>query len=123
MRIAIIIIIFVSCIGCASITREKASFQSTDDVETVQLTHPILLSLDTGYGRFIDANSTWQLVGIISTNSLPHGKVWKPINDILSIEGTQRYEAYLVVSNGMIVGFYLPASSKFSPLTKQVEFP
>lgn len=123
MKAALFLLVIISCGGCASIVKERANFQPIEKMETVRLTHPIHLSLDTGYGRIINANSTWQSVGNISTNKVPRGLVWKPIGDILSIEGTQQYEAYLVVSNGMIVGFYLPASARFSPLTKQVEFP
>jgi hypothetical protein len=123
MRSAIIITILVSCIGCASLLKEKVDFHSTGAAETQNVEKPIKISLDTGYTRTIDANSTWQLVGNVSNHKFKDGKVYKPVGDVLSIEGTQRYEAYLVVLEGKIIGFYLPASSRFSPLKKQVAFP
>lgn len=123
MRIPLITIMLLASVGCASIVKEKVKYQPAENVETVQTTRTILLAFDSGHGHIIDANSTWQYVGNISNKKLAEGKVYKPINDVLSIEGTQRYEAYLVVTNGKIIGFYLPASSNFSPLKKQVEFP
>ena len=123
MRIALITLMLLASVGCASIVKEKVKYQPAENVETVQTTRTILLVFESGQGHIIDANTTWQYVGNISNKNLPEGKVYKPVNDVLSIEGTQRYEAYLVVANGKIIGFYLPASSNFSPLRKQVEFP
>ena len=123
MRLVFAICMLVSCIGCASIVKTKINFQSTDEIESIEVTKPIYLSLDTGYSREIEVGSTWKLVGHAVARGVNKGKVYKPVGDILTIEGTQQYEAYLVVANGKVVGFYLPASSRFSPLTKQVKFP
>ena len=123
MRSAIILTILISCAGCASLIKEKVTFESTGNAETQQVVEPIRISLDTGYRRDIGANSTWELVGKVSNHKFKEGKVYKPVGDVLSIEGTQRYEAYLVVLEGKIIGFYLPASSRFSPLKTQVSFP
>ncbi|WP_455202798.1 hypothetical protein [Kaarinaea lacus] len=123
MRSLLLCIILVSCIGCASVTKQKVDFKPTDESEILQTNKLTHLWLDTGYSRTIEINSKWSLVGSISNKNIQGGKVYKPVNDVLTIEGTQIYEAYLVVSNGKIVGFYLPASSKYSPLKNQVEFP
>jgi len=115
-------IVFI-CISCASISKENISFQPIDHPETQQILKPIKLSLDTGYVRTIDANTEWKLIGTVSNHTFTDGKVYKPVKNIFTIEGTQRYEAYIVVADGKIIGFYLPASSMFSPLKSKVEFP
>lgn len=104
--------------ACAAVTRHHVTLQPAAAPETVSATQGITFSLDTGVRRKIKADSKWRYVGDIK-----NGKVYKPVDDVFSIEGTQQYEAYLVISGGKIVGFYLPASSNFSPLSNQVLFP
>jgi len=110
------VILLVS--GCATVAKQQVQLQPTRTAETLLVKHAIAISLDTGADRTIKADSTWKYIGNINS-----GKVYKPVDDVFSIEGIQQYEAYLVISGGKIVGFYLPASSNFSPLTKQVLFP
>ena len=55
----------------------------------------------------------WIFVG-----SLPQGDVFKSRDQILTIEGSNIYEAYIVVVSDNLVGFYLPAEGTFSPLKK-----
>ena len=109
-------LIFIS--ACASVTKQRVALQAAAHAETILITKPISLHLDTGYKRDIKPDSRWSYVG-----DIVKGKVYKPVDDVFSIEGTQRYEAYLVISKGRVVGFYLPASSNFSPLTDQVALP
>ena len=110
------LLLFVS--GCATVVKQQVVLQPVDSAEIFSVNHTITISLDTGINRIIKAGSKWRYTGDIN-----NGKVYKPVDDVFSIEGTQQYEAYLVISGGRIVGFYLPASSNFSPLTKQVVFP
>lgn len=104
--------------GCATVAKQQVVLQPAQSSETVLTKHAIAINLDTGADRKIKADSKWTYIGKINK-----GKVYKPVDDVFSIEGTQQYEAYLVISGGKIVGFYLPASSNFSPLTQQVMFP
>lgn len=69
------------------------------------------VSLGTGYRRTLKANTTWSLVG-----SLPEGSVFKTRDQILTVEGSNIYEAYIVVESNSLTGFYLPAEGTYSPL-------
>ena len=73
------------------------------------------LTLDTGYGRTLRAGSRWQ-----HTGSVAQGDVYKPVQDVLTIEGAHMHEAWLVLSGRTVVGFYLPAERSFSPLRAQL---
>jgi hypothetical protein len=110
------LLLFVS--GCATVVKQQVALQPVESAEILSVNHTITIRLDTGINRTIKAGSKWKYTGNVNS-----GKVYKPVDDVFSIEGTQQYEAYLVISGGRIVGFYLPASSNFSPLTKQVVFP
>lgn len=69
------------------------------------------LRLDTGYQRTLKAGSQWLPVGRIA-----EGEVLRPQRDVFTIEGGHIHEAWLVLRDGALVGFYLPAERGFSPL-------
>lgn len=114
-----LIILLLASAGCATVEKHHVELQPAQQLSAMlSPSKPIQIQLDTGVDRNIKANSKWRYIGDIK-----NGKVYKPVDDVFSIQGTQEYEAYLVVSSGKIVGFYLPASSNFSPLSHQVSFP
>lgn len=89
--------------------------QPAATAKRVQLLAPTQVKLDTGYSRDLAARSTWSQVG-----RLPQGDVYRPVGTILTIEGRHVHEAYLVVRNKTLVGFYLPGEQNYSPLTTAV---
>jgi hypothetical protein len=70
----------------------------------------VKFALDSGYERRILANSKWRKLGEIS-----QGSVYKREGDAFTIEGSHVHEAYLVVSNGKLIGFFLPFENVFVP--------
>jgi hypothetical protein len=74
--------------------------------------------LPTGYTRTIPQQSRWKAMG-----TLPQGIVYQPLNTVFAIEGRQVHEAYLVVLQGRLQGFYLPAESHYSPLPEPISLP
>jgi hypothetical protein len=75
----------------------------------------VTVHLASGYERHIAAQSRWRSVG-----ELPQGEVFRPIDTVFTIEGRQIHEAWLVVADNELVGFYLPGESHFSPLDKPI---
>jgi len=73
------------------------------------------VTLDTGYQREIALNSIWRYAG-----NVPQGQVFRPFQTIFTIEGRQVHEAYLVISDATLVGFYLPGESNYSALSNHV---
>lgn len=43
----------------------------------------------------------------------PHGDVYKTEDQILTVEASNVYEAFIVISAGDLVGFYLPVEDAF----------
>ncbi|MBV8665928.1 MAG: hypothetical protein JO269_05520 [Burkholderiaceae bacterium] len=79
--------------------------------QPVHLVKQINLQLDTGYTRTLKSDSMW-----LNAGSVEQGEVYRPYKDVFTVEGAHIHEAYLVVSDHKLVGFYLPAEQAFSPL-------
>jgi len=70
------------------------------------------ISLGTGYSRKLKQGTKWNYVGTIS-----YGDVYKTNDQILTVEASNIYEAYIVISSGKLVGFYLPVERSFFPIS------
>ncbi len=95
-----------------------ASIEPTMDAASaraIQLRTPAVIKLDTGYIRTLANKSVWKPIG-----RLPQGIVYRPVGTIFTIEGQQVHEAYLVVRDKTLVGFYLPGEQNYSPLSTVV---
>jgi hypothetical protein len=121
MRRSLFLVIAVSLYiaGCAPmIPRVHAAFASIPDQtpETrIQLIQSVDVRLSTGYSRKLEAGSIWRLTG-----HLPQGRVYRSIGAPFTIEGAQVHEAYLVVYDGSLTGFYLPGEHMMSPLSTPI---
>ena len=89
---------------------------TTEAVESYQLRSETTVDLGTNYSRTLKAGTRWNPVG-----SVPQGRVFATEDQVLTVEGSNIYEAYLVLRDAQLVGFYLPANEAFSPLTPPVE--
>ena len=69
-----------------------------------------------GRRRVVEAGSLWQAVG-----RLAQGDVYQRVNGIFIIQARDVHEARLVISNGTVVGFYLPVEGTFSPAVTPVQ--
>jgi hypothetical protein len=99
--------------GCAAnVTHAPAVFAPAAEAtrSLFKLEQVVELRLATGYNRTLAAGSEWRRVGRIA-----QGDVYKPNNAIFTLEGAHVHEAWLVVADGRLVGFYLPVEHGFSP--------
>jgi hypothetical protein len=71
-----------------------------------------------GYSRTLREGSNWDLIG-----SIPEGNVYKPRDQVLTVECSNVYEAYLVCVNQSLVGFYLPVEHGFVALKTARDLP
>lgn len=85
---------------------------------SISLARDAELRLSTGYSRTLPANSRWRAVG-----TLPQGTVYQRVDGVFSIEGRHVHEAYLVVKESALRGFYLPGEASFTPLSPFVLLP
>lgn len=109
----------LALLGCAPmIATAPSSVELAQDgaaAHSIQLLAPAFVRLDTGYTRQLAAHSVWKRVG-----RLPQGEVYRPVGTIFTIEGRQVHEAYLVLKDNKLVGFYLPGEQNYSPLSTAV---
>ena len=85
----------------------KSSFELLDEVN---------IYLYGGYTRKLKKGTIWHYVGTIS-----YGDIFKTDDQILTVEASNIYEAYIVISSSNIVGFYLPVEKSYSPLNEPKE--
>jgi hypothetical protein len=81
----------------------------------IEVIAPAVVRPSHGRRRVVEAGSLWQPVGRIE-----QGDVYRRISGIFIIQARDVHEAYLVVSKGTVVGFYLPVERTFSPATPPV---
>ncbi|WP_245175993.1 hypothetical protein [Cupriavidus sp. AcVe19-6a] len=81
----------------------------------IQILIATTVQLDTSYSRTLPERSVWSRMGRV-----PQGDVYRPIGTIFTIEGRQVHEAYLVIRDKTLVGFYLPGEQNYSPLSTAV---
>ncbi len=77
------------------------------------LTQAIESIAGSGYNRTLKKGTRWFCVGIIS-----QGLVYKTKDQILTIEGSNVYEANIVVLEQKLVGYFLPVEKTFSPIDR-----
>lgn len=114
-------VVFVWLSGCATVTQLPAQLAALPTGESSAprtLGQTLVINLDTGYQRTLKAQSRWRPIG-----NLAQGAVFKPVDDVLTTEGDHIHEAYLVMHDGALVGFYLPAKATFSPLKQTMVLP
>jgi hypothetical protein len=119
----ILLLVFGLFLGCAfdvvHVKQEPAKFeQGTASEDSWKLSEDVEISLDTGYKRKLKAGTRWECIGKIE-----NGDVYQTKDQILTVEGSNIYEACIVVSEGRLVGFYLPANQTFSPLSSKKSLP
>ena len=107
--------------ACASeIVRTPISFEQSagSDQRRIQIRELVTIDLPTGYQRSILTGSRWQKVG-----RTPAGDVYRPVGTVFTIEGANNHEAYLVLRDGRLVGFYLPGERAYSTMPTEVLLP
>ena len=86
--------------------------------KTFKLVESITITPPHEYQRTLKKGTVWKRIGI-----LPQGEVYNSKDQVLTIEASHVYEAYLVVKQKMLVGFYLPVEKAFTPMDTKVELP
>jgi len=119
-------LLFIAAPGCpfdfyhltstpASFTRQiesPKSFVLKDEVVIAKNQAPC------GYSRTLRTGSRWEQCGAI-----PVGEVYKSRDQVLTVECSNIYEAYLVVSDGLLSGFYLPVEKAYVSLPDKMNLP
>jgi len=76
----------------------------------------VLNNLPCGYNRKLKENSEWKKVG-----ATEFGDVYKSLNQCLTLECSNVFEAYLVLNGNDITGFYLPVEDGYVALKNPIK--
>jgi hypothetical protein len=98
--------------ACAPAIVQEATQLTPGTGKSFRLTRTADVSLSTGYSTVLRPNTRWQLVGTIA-----QGEVYQTREQVVTVEGDHIHEAYIVVQQATLVGFYLPVERTFSPVT------
>jgi hypothetical protein len=102
--------------GCAfdvsHVKQTPAAFTSASDSPSFLLIREVKARLGTGFPTILRANTTWNQVGATEA-----GKVYATKDQVVKVEASNIYEAYIVVSNNCLTGFYLPVEKTVTPLS------
>lgn len=115
------LLVFLLLNGCAmEVVRAPADFVSISEAQARRIVtaQPVEIMLDSRYRRTLSAGSA-----LLEVGSVGAGQVFKPMNTVFTVEGKHMHEAYLVLRNEKVVGFYLPVEKAFSPLSESVVLP
>ena len=111
-RVAILLTLAVLGACAPEVKRRPAQLMSItpQPAETIEVLKDVSISVGVGYQRVIPRGSAWTRVGRVA-----EGDVYKPVDRVFTVEGAHVHEAYLVLADDRVVGFYLPVEQAFSP--------
>jgi hypothetical protein len=99
--------------ACASVQMQPTTLTPAQGEPTIiTVERDTEVKLDTGYTRTVRAGTRFAFVGTV-----PQGKVFRPIDAVLTVEGTHMHEAWVVADGEKLVGFYLPVEKSFVALS------
>ena len=99
-------------VGCASdVVRQRVNLEERSG-STLTLVNQVEVRFDSGYERTLRNGTRFKEVGRI-----PQGTVLQPVDTIFTVEGRHVHEAYPVIDDAKIVGFYLPVEAAYTPLS------
>lgn len=114
-RAAICLAVAVLAACAAEVRQQKTQWRPLAGAPAIiELKESVTLEPSTGYKRTLAAGSLWR-----ETGRIPEGRVYRPVNGVLTAEGRNVLEAYLVLDGGRVVGFYLPTEQAFAVLPSQ----
>ena len=126
MQKAIVFVLLLSIFplaGCAfdlaHVSFTPTPFASrTDTNRSFTLRETINITSAPCYRRTLRQDTKWDLVGTIS-----EGEVYKSRDQVMTVECSNIHEAYLVISEGSLVGFYLPVEKGFVKISDSIKLP
>ena len=113
VRAYLLISLATIIIGCAGeVIRSPASLlpPATSDRARIEISEEVSIELSSFYSRVLPRGSIWELRG-----TLPQGAAYRRVNGIFTLEGAHIHEAYIVIADNRLVGFYLPVEQAYSP--------
>ena len=113
--VATLCAVLAACASEISMQPAPLNAPTQQNTSVVRLTAEVRGVSTSGYSRTLRVGSRWETIG--DTNQ---GQVLKPLDSVLTVEGANVREAYVVIRDGSWVGFWLPVERAYSPLRTPV---
>ncbi len=115
-RTAIAAVIGLACMP--EVVRNKVDFSPSDagDGSVLTMARPVRVGGVTGFHEVLEKGTSWRRAG-----SIPQGDVYRRVGGVFMLTGRNAHEAWLVVSDRGLVGFYLPGEGAFAPASRVLE--
>jgi hypothetical protein len=105
--------------ACSDVKGEPAAMAPVNGAAAGQIVIARDVEIETpGYDRTLRQDTVWLAAG-----SVAQGVVYKPRDTVFTLEGTNVHEAYLVLSGGRLVGYYLPAEHSYVAQAQPIDVP
>jgi hypothetical protein len=75
----------------------------------------LAVPLESWSTTHLNAGTIWSYVGMIE-----QGRVYKSKDQTVTVWGSNLYEAYPIIKDEMLYGFYLPVEKTFSAISKPI---
>lgn len=110
------IAVLVSCaFDVIHVKQQPVQIQSDGAKSPFYLARTETFPLGTGFTRTLRRGTEWDYVGALS-----QGGVYRSRDQVFTVEASNIHEAYLVVSEETLIGFYLPVERTYSPISKPI---
>jgi UPF0288 family protein (methanogenesis marker protein 3) len=99
-------------LGCAAeVVRTPEQLTVNNQAAQIELTKLVTIELSPGNEKKLFTGSRWMNIG-----NVKQGEVFKPVGTVFSIQGANSHEAYLVIAEQKLVGFYLPGDRAWTAI-------
>lgn len=86
---------------------------TSDANESVVILHaPVVIELDHAKPVLLRAETSWARIG-----EIPQGTVYKTADQLIVVESFNTRQAYIVVNEERVVGYFLPVENSFVKVT------
>jgi len=99
--------------ACAPPVKQLPTQLTPGTGKSFRLTREVEANISTGHSTTLRAGTRWELVGTISL-----GEVYRTRDQVVTLRGDGVHEGYIVVREGVLVGFYLPVERAFCPVER-----
>jgi hypothetical protein len=110
IRLYLHIVIATVLATACSITQIPVTERITvhDNPSSVILHAPVVIELDHAKPVRLRAKTSWDRIG-----EIPQGTVFSTADQVVVVESFNTRQAYIVVSEGRVVGYFLPVENSF----------
>ena len=111
LHVAVVMAGTCAAFGSASSPAHLAPTVGEEPALEIRLQRPVTFRLGVQYDRELRAGSRWRAMGTVA-----QGTVYRPLNQVLVVEGPRVDEAYPVVRDNRLQGFFLPGEAGFAAI-------